>query len=502
MNKDIQELAELPSHEWKGPFEVATAWARKNFGRRLTPDTLRDAEAFLVANLTRQQQPTDTARGQNVPSDTEASLATTRVQVHAAPPSGTVSPPLPLPSRAPATSVANMADQRGGDGSPSSPAADEVAASVPPPLPLVSSPPLLALSPPSPSLSFSPPSLSSSPPPLFSPSSPPPSFLSPSPPSSLPHLLSRQQRDGRSRRRTTAEPTAEQIRPEQATSSTMTPTPLPPPHNPCGPHGELATFELSGEECRSNTSSPKPTSGLSSTSLVPKGLRSSSRPSPLTPEPHNREENIAVRQGATTPRKKLQQPSTCVTPVTPTNRPTKHGNTDPKNRREWVLCAKKEHVIIGDSNVSRLPPFQRRDLQVDSYPGATFHHAEAILRRSARNTSVKTLILSFGLNNRHQKPRETTIKQLQGAVRTAAAKFPGACILIPEVNFSPSFPLQQRLNLRVLNDHIKNYCMFIPRLPTTDFETEKNNVHWSSHTASRMLHHWMYQLHIKSLITM
>ena len=297
-----------------------------------------------------------------------------------------------------------------------------------------------------------PPLPSSPPPPLPSRSSP---FSSPPPPSlpRLPPRSRRQQRGSSRKEQLTAGPTAEHITAEQ----------------------------------------PKRTPTLP---------RSSSLPPRLTLDPLQSEgDETAALQGATTPRKKLQQLCGGTSIVTPARRPTKHGNTGQRSKKEWVLCAGKQHLIVGDSNISRLPPFQRSDLQVDSFPGATFHHAEAIFRRSKRNRCVKTLILSFGLYNRHQKTRETTLKQLKGAVRAAAAKFPDAHILIPEVNVSPSLPLQQRLNLRVLNDFIKNHCEFIPHLPNSDFETESGGVRWSSLTASRMLDHWLHQLQIKSLIS-
>ena len=438
MNSNIHELAQFPSQDWQGPFEVATVWARKNLGRRLRPDTLHDTETFLAANLTHQQQPTGAVRAQSISPDTETLPAGAQVQTDPRPHS--VSTPLPPPPPASPVSVATMTDQRGGDWSPFPTEEDSTTTPLPPPFSLSLSPLPPSLSPP-PLLSFPSPPPSS--PPLFSPHPPPPSL------SRLPPRSRKQQRGSSRTEQRTAGPTAEQHR--------LTPT-LP---------------------------------------------RSSSVPPLLTLDPLQVEvEDTAALQETTTPKKKLQQPDGGISFFTPTHRPTKHGNTGQRSKKEWVLCAGKQHLIVGDSNISRLPPFQRSDLQVDSFPGATFHHAEAIFRRSKGNRCVKSLILSFGLYNRHQKTRETTLKQLRGAVRAAAARFPDAHILIPEVNVSQSLPLQQRLNLRVLNDFIKNHFEFIPHLPSSDFETESGGVRWSSRTASRMLDHWLHQLHIKSLISL
>ena len=455
MNQDVQLLAEFPSQEWRGPWEIATDWARKNLGRRLRSVTLQDTEAFLVAHLTRQQQPTGTARGQSIPLDTEVPHANARAKKHPAPPSQPVSTSRPPPASDSPVSVATMTDQRGGDWSPFSPC-DEGANALPPPPPL----PLLLASPLP--LSLSPSPLLFPPLPSSSLTSLPPSSSSLSSP---PPRSRRQQRDNSRRGQATAGLTSEQPTAEGMTAPTTTPGP----------------------------SSAKP---------APRDARSLSLLPFLTPEPqHSEVGKTAALRGATTPRKKLHQPSMRLSPVTPAHRPIRHGNTDQKDKKAWRLGANKEHLIMGDANLSRIPPFQRDDLQVDSYPGATFHHAEAIIRRSKIDRSVKTLILSFGLNNRHQKARATTLKQLRGAVRAAAAKFPEAHILIPEVNISSSLPVQQRLNLRTLNEFITTHCAFIPHLPTSEFETEGGGVRWSQHTASRMLDHWIQHLCNESLIT-
>lgn len=65
----------------------------------------------------------------------------------------------------------------------------------------------------------------------------------------------------------------------------------------------------------------------------------------------------------------------------PTRRPTRHINTKRK-MVEWSLKARNKWLIIGDSNLARFPPFQHQDVQVASFPGATFRHAEAILAKT------------------------------------------------------------------------------------------------------------------------
>ena len=161
---------------------------------------------------------------------------------------------------------------------------------------------------------------------------------------------------------------------------------------------------------------------------------------------------------------------------------------------EWCLTVRNKWVILGDSNVSRFPPFQQQDLQVDSFPGATFRHAEAILAKTNVSTQVQKLVLSFGVNNRAQKPEQTTFKQMQGAVRMAKLAFPQAQILVPEINFSRALPHRQQDNLRVLNRYITKNYDYIPELSRQHFSTEKDAIHWSRKTAQHMLTHWVTQL--------
>ena len=137
-------------------------------------------------------------------------------------------------------------------------------------------------------------------------------------------------------------------------------------------------------------------------------------------------------------------------PPTPTRRPTRHINTT-KKMKEWCPTARMKHLIIGDSNLARIPPFQHPDLQIDSFPGATFRHAEAILGRTSVTTTVQKVILAFGLNNRAQKPEQTTVKRVQRAMRMAKLAFPQAQILVPEINFSRALPHREQDNLRKLN---------------------------------------------------
>lgn len=113
-----------------------------------------------------------------------------------------------------------------------------------------------------------------------------------------------------------------------------------------------------------------------------------------------------------------------------TRRPTIHINTTYKIKN-WSLAGREKWLILGDSNVARFPPFKVTDLQIDSFPGASFRHVQGVLSKMDPVPTVETLILSLGLNSTTQ----TSIKDLQRHIRMAKVKFPQAEIWLPLINF-------------------------------------------------------------------
>lgn len=81
--------------------------------------------------------------------------------------------------------------------------------------------------------------------------------------------------------------------------------------------------------------------------------------------------------------------------------------------QDWSLTLKKKILIIGDSNLSRILGFDNPDIQIDSYPGATFRHAVAIMEKVTILVQAQLVILSFGLNHKSQNVERTAIKQFQ-----------------------------------------------------------------------------------------
>lgn len=186
------------------------------------------------------------------------------------------------------------------------------------------------------------------------------------------------------------------------------------------------------------------------------------------------------------------------TPVQHRQRVTRHVNSERK-MIDWGLSVRRKWLIIGDSNLARMPTYDIPDLQIDCYPGANFRHAEALMKKATCSVTVEKVVLSFGLNHRNQKARETSVKQLQGAVRAARKRFPYAEVWVPQINFSSSLARDEQRTLMTLNGHIERNMPSLSALEQREFHTEKDNVHWTKNTARAMLEHWVTLLNLTTL---
>lgn len=195
----------------------------------------------------------------------------------------------------------------------------------------------------------------------------------------------------------------------------------------------------------------------------------------LTPQPHSASNNKSTLGH---------------TLSTSPKRVTVHPKTANKNKH-WDLKIWQSNLIIGDSNVGRIGPFHNQDVQIDCYPGANFLHAETLLLKAKTHCQVNNIVLSFGMNSRTAKVKETTIKQIQRALKAAKDKFPHAHIWIPRINFSGCLPTALQTNLQAINTYIARNYQTIPLLPSNEFQTIGDGVHWTPETANNMLKHWL-----------
>lgn len=177
--------------------------------------------------------------------------------------------------------------------------------------------------------------------------------------------------------------------------------------------------------------------------------------------------------------------------------PFRHPNTMRKIH-DWVIEISKPIVIVGDSNLARIPTFSDTRVQVDSFPGATFYHLKGVLEKLQPNPTTEKVILSAGLNNclARQETR-TTFKQLQQLIKTAENKFPHANLYVPLINYSDRLEVEKQSLIRNLNKTITEKYNYLPDLNRLRFRTEaRDPVHWTAETADTILKLWLDRLNM------
>lgn len=215
-------------------------------------------------------------------------------------------------------------------------------------------------------------------------------------------------------------------------------------------------------------------------------------PTPLSLSPKNR-----VLSEPTVRLSPLPSPrhSTPTSPATPPflYQPTRHDMTNRKIY-DWKIKSLKPIAIIGDSNLKRIPYHPYKHIQIDSYPGAQFHHITGVLAKSTPNPNTKVVVLSLGLNNKDQTQKQTPIGQLQSLHSKATVMYPNATIYFPIINYSPHLSEKQQTMLKYINSHIATHYNPLLEIHHLDFHTEKDNIHWTPDTGAKILQHWMEQL--------
>ena len=164
---------------------------------------------------------------------------------------------------------------------------------------------------------------------------------------------------------------------------------------------------------------------------------------------------------------------------------------------DWTIKGTKPHLFIGDSNLNRIPSFHNPEIQVDSYPGATFQHFLRVLEKTDIHPHTKVVVLSVGLNNKDHDPYQTSLKQLSSMNREAKTTFPNATVYIPVINHSPHLTAPQKNNIRIMNSYITTHIPTLYEIPADTFHTNRDNIHWAPETATAIFSHWCAQLNLQ-----
>ncbi len=178
-------------------------------------------------------------------------------------------------------------------------------------------------------------------------------------------------------------------------------------------------------------------------------------------------------------------------------RPTYHIARPNRKIQDWFFKPRKPVLILGDSNINRIPAHTHPQIQLDSYPGANSYHFLKVCEKSIPNPKVKIVVFSIGINNKDQDPRQTTTKQLKTLFRQAKSTFPNADIYYPIMNFSSQLTDTQKGNLKLINNIMTTYAPFLTEIPHDTFTTEKDNIHWTPTTAKLIFENWIQQLNLQ-----
>lgn len=165
----------------------------------------------------------------------------------------------------------------------------------------------------------------------------------------------------------------------------------------------------------------------------------------------------------------------------------------------WSLTPARPILILGCSNLARLPTLYDRRIQISSYPGAKLVHAIHILHnKTLVSPDVRHVILSFGLNDRGGRPWGIQLK-LDNILRQARVVFPNAHIWPVSINYSGVLKDQEKQTLDLLNSHIESQIFHIPKISQTDFVVGRDGIHWTNETGSLIWQHWATHLNLQTL---
>lgn len=182
-------------------------------------------------------------------------------------------------------------------------------------------------------------------------------------------------------------------------------------------------------------------------------------------------------------------------PQGPLRKPTRHPNAIQKIRM-WSFEVTDPVVILGDSNLSRVPAHGYPSVQVESFPGAQIHHLKGIIAKLDANTATQKVVLSVGLNNcLRENLLDTITKQFQQLVALARRTFPNAQIYVPLIQCSDKLKPKQQQLAQQTNIFLQKHFITLQMVEENAFAVNDwDPVHWTAKTATEIFKNWMSQL--------
>ena len=213
-------------------------------------------------------------------------------------------------------------------------------------------------------------------------------------------------------------------------------------------------------------------------------------------DPERNQETPTQTEDNTIPQRETEIQET--TPGTIPRKPRRHAGG--KRKHTWKLTPTHDIIIMGDSNLARIPVITDDRMQIESYSGMNIEWARTVIEKMAVSTTTSHLIISVGINNRNQKETRTSQKALEGLRKATETTFPNADRRIVVINYAEGLQLEEKRILTGINNEMlaihpnKPNWKTIPKLARGMFQTEMEDrypfIHWTKETAEAMLQHW------------
>ncbi|CAB1437546.1 unnamed protein product [Pleuronectes platessa] len=86
---------------------------------------------------------------------------------------------------------------------------------------------------------------------------------------------------------------------------------------------------------------------------------------------------------------------------------TYHISRPHRKIQDWFIKGRKPVLVLGDSNINRIPPHNHPTIQLDSYPGANMYHFLKLCEKAIPTSEVKIVILSIVISGLETSDRWT-----------------------------------------------------------------------------------------------
>ena len=168
-----------------------------------------------------------------------------------------------------------------------------------------------------------------------------------------------------------------------------------------------------------------------------------------------------------------------------------------RSKKDWRIQPLRQVLLIGDSNLERIPPVADNRVQVDSYPGATLHHAAAILEGlEGPYPGVRRVVLSFGINDRLHCTPDTFRRNLRQLLEVAGRRFTRALVFVAVIPYAAELPERDRERLRAFNAVIRGQPWHLKSPEPEQIQAGPDHVHWTAVSAFYIWSTWRAQLNL------